>query len=83
MDDQCFILNSFIIFKASSRIFCDFAAAFWDMGEKKRKSTRTLWILLQNKTEIYYMLENKTFNSVTINIFIDIKVNLPNQNTGF
>lgn len=29
------------------------------------------------------MLENKTFNSVTINIFIDIKVNLPNQNTGF
>lgn len=29
------------------------------------------------------MLENKTFNSVTINIFTDIKVNLPYQNTGF
>lgn len=82
MDDQCFIFNSFIIFKASSRIFCDFAAVFQDVGEKRERVQGHCEFCCKRKPK-FIMLENKTFNSVTINIFIDIKVNLPNQNTGF
>lgn len=51
--------------------------------EKKEKEYKDIVNFAAKENQIYYMLENKTFHSVTINIFIDIKVNLPNQNTGF
>lgn len=51
--------------------------------EKKEKEYKDIVNFAAKENQNLLCWKIRHLHSVTINIFIDIKVNLPNQNTGF